>query len=56
MLKAGLAEVELHLATVAGATSAYKDALSAVRHLERVILGGDGSRPSVNRHGLRLRS
>lgn len=56
MLKARLAEAEAHLATVAGGTLAYNDALSAVRHLERVILGEDGLPPTVNPHGLRRRT
>lgn len=50
-LEARLAEANAHLATVPRGTVAYKDALSAVRHLERVMLGGDGLPPTVNPHG-----
>jgi hypothetical protein len=53
MLEARLAEAEAHLATVPRGTVANQDALSAVRHLERVILGGDGLPPMVNPHGRR---
>ena len=55
-LEARLAEAQAHLATVPRGTVAYKDALSSVRHLERVMLGGDGLPPTVNPHGSRRRS
>ena len=49
------AEAGAHLALAPRGTVAYKDTLSAVRHLERVMLGGDGLPPSVNDHGVRRR-
>ena len=55
-LEARLAEAQAHLATAPRNTVAYKDAMSAVRHLERVMLGGDGLPPTVNPHGGRRRS
>ena len=56
VLEARMAEAKAHLASVPRGTVAYKDALSAVRHLERVMLGGDGLPPTVNPHGGRRRS
>jgi len=50
-----LAEVRSHLATLPRGSVAYRDALSAVRHLERVIFGGDDLPPTVNPYGLRRR-
>jgi hypothetical protein len=54
-LEARLAEAQALLAISPRGTVAYKDALSAVRHLERVMLGGDGLPPTVNPHGVRRR-
>lgn len=55
VLEAGLAEAQAHLATAPRNTVTYKDALSAVRHLERAMLGGDGLPPTVNPHETRGR-
>lgn len=54
-LEVRLAEAQAHLASAPRGTVAYKDALSAVRHLERVMLGGDGLPQTVNPHETRRR-
>ena len=54
-IEARLYEAKAHLATITRGTVSYKDALSAVRHLERLILDGDGLPPTGNPQGLRRR-
>ena len=54
-IEARLSEAKAHLASMARGTVAYKDALSAVRHLERLILDGDGLPPTGNPQGVRRR-
>jgi hypothetical protein len=54
-LEARPVDAQAHLATAPRGTVGYKDALSAVRHLERVMLGGDGLPPTIDPHGVRRR-
>lgn len=56
VLEARLAEAKAHLATLPRGTVAHQDAQGAVRHLERVLLGGDGLAPTANLQGLRRRA
>ncbi len=51
-IKARLAMAKAHLATVPRGAVAYKDALSGVRHLERLVQRGDGLPRTVNPQGL----
>jgi hypothetical protein len=52
-IEARLVEARAHLATLRPGKVEYRDALSAVRHLERAILGGDGLPPTMNPYGFR---
>ena len=56
VLESRLAEAKAHLATLPRRTVAHQDAQSAVRHLERVLLGGDGLPPTANLQGIRRRA
>ena len=55
VIEARLAEARAYLAGLRPGTVEYRDASSAVRHLERVLLGGDGLPPTVISYGLRRR-
>ena len=54
-LEARLAEAQAHLAATPRGSVAYKDALSSIRHLERVMLGGDELPSTSSPHGVRRR-
>ena len=54
-IEAKLVEVRRQLATVSRGTVASKDALSANRHLERLMFNRDGLPPTVAPHGIRRR-
>lgn len=54
-IEARLVEVRGQLATLSRGTVAYRDVLSAIRHLERLTIDGERLPPTVAPQGIRHR-
>lgn len=54
-IEARLVEARHQLATLSRGTVAYRDVLSAIRHLERLTIDGEGLPPTVAPQGIRHR-